>query len=338
MSTELTPFAEVKQPLQDAGTTGGEPAGGLPDRTLGRLVGVTTWLAARRTGTGGFTAPRVVIVRGDSHGPIGTPMDDLAITEAIATAQHVGLRVVDVASREGDGQFHLIAGHPGPVATNVLSRAQAVAAVDIGRRLADAEIDAGADLLIPGLAGSGHDVVLGVLTAVLTGLEPVAAIPLADTDLSLWSAAVTDLRDALFRIRDKDKDAISLVTSVGGADIGALAGFLAQAAARRTPVLLDGLPVTVAAVLAHRLAPGAESWFLAAGEATGRAARRLQEMLGLTFVAAFETNSPTGGGALLVLPVIQAALGVVQPAPAVRLETYAPVSLTKGAVDNLTGD
>ncbi|WP_440137387.1 nicotinate-nucleotide--dimethylbenzimidazole phosphoribosyltransferase, partial [Nocardia cyriacigeorgica] len=36
-----------------------------------------------------------------------------------------------------------------------------------------------------------------------------------------------------------------------GADIAAMAGFLAQAAIRRTPVILDGLVVTAAALVAE---------------------------------------------------------------------------------------
>jgi nicotinate-nucleotide--dimethylbenzimidazole phosphoribosyltransferase len=312
MSIELTPFAEVTQPAGalSAGLVGDGP----PDRTLGRLANVAGWFAARLADPGQIVRPRLVLIVGDHDGPVetaGSASDsDEVIARALADQAGVGTREVDVASRQADleDEFVIVRGHRSPVAGDVLTREQAIAAIDCGRRIADQEIDAGADLLIPGLLGHGHAVAMGVIISVLTGLEPVDAIPLGDADLQTWSDGVGDLRDALFRLRDGDKDAISMLMSVGGADFAALAGLIAQAATRRTAVILDGLPATVSAVLAHRLAPGAESWFIATGEAATRRGRRLQELLWLPSVASLGTDSPAAAGALLVLPMIRAAL------------------------------
>src|SRR6185312_897427 len=51
------------------------------------------------------------------------------------------------------------------------SRAEAEAAFALGRELADAEVDAGADLLVPGLIGAGHTTPAAVLVAALTGAD-----------------------------------------------------------------------------------------------------------------------------------------------------------------------
>lgn len=308
MTTELTPFAEITAPRAD-------PAGTAPQANpaLGRLVVVADWLAARRDDRGPLSRPRVVVLTGAHEG------DGWGAAELLAEAHGAGFVLVEKPDL----------GVPGPdtPAGDLLDQGAAVASIERGRQLADREIDGGADLLIPGLGGRDHTLALGVLTAVLTGLEPVDAVAVADTDPTRWVAAVTDLRDTLFRLRDRDKDVVSLIAAVGGADFGTLTGLLAQASVRRTPVLLDGLPATVAAVLAHRLAPGAEGWFLAAGQAVGRPGRRLQDMLGLPLVAALETDSPAGAGAVLVLPLIQAALTVTaRQEPAVA---DAPVSLVK---------
>ncbi len=308
MSTELTPFAEITTPRDS-------PRGALSgvDPTLGRLSVVSDWFADRRSTAGVLTRPRVLVVGGD-HGPAGAAAshEDPGVGQRLALAQDVGWVRIDVATHSADTTSDdvICAGHPDAATADVLTPDQAVAAVELGRRLADREVDAGADLLIPGLTGSGHELPLGALCAILTGLEPVDAVTVPDSDPAVWMAAVTTLRDALFRIRDRDKDVLSLLAAVGGADLGVLAGLLAQAAVRRTPVLLDGLPATVAAVLAHRLAPGADAWFIAAGQATGRPGRRLQDMLGLPLVAALDTDSPTGVGAVLLLPLIQSALAV----------------------------
>ncbi|WP_111766284.1 nicotinate-nucleotide--dimethylbenzimidazole phosphoribosyltransferase [Nakamurella deserti] len=335
MSTELTPFAEI-----DAPRVGPDAATPLADPALGRLVMVAAWCGARQDATGPFRRPRVVLV-----GPEDTTTADVLATTSLAALYGIGVtrldphRTADVdPSDAGDDEpaANGRAGGAGAAADprDALPPAAAVAAVDRGRRLADAEIDAGADLVVPGLAGGDHGTALGVLTAVLTGLEPVAAVTVPDTDPVTWGAAVTDLRDTLFRLRDRDRDVVSLIAAVGGAELGALAGLVAQAAVRRTPVLLDGLPATIAAVLAHRLAPGADAWLIAAGQAPDRPGRRLQDMLGLPVVAALETSSAAAAGAVLVLPLIQAALTVGEDrAAAVEDDVVAAADLGDAASD-----
>ena len=48
-----------------------------------------------------------------------------------------------------------------------------------------------------------------------------------------------------------------------------MAAFLVQSAVRRTPIVLDGVVVTAAALLAERLAPGARAWMQAGASVGG---------------------------------------------------------------------
>jgi nicotinate-nucleotide--dimethylbenzimidazole phosphoribosyltransferase len=93
----------------------------------------------------------------------------------------------------------------------------------------------------------------------------------------------------------------------GGPDLAALTGFIAQAAIRRTPVLIHDMPSTVAAVLAHRLAPGAESYLLVTSEAPDRGHRRLLDLLGLEPLTDWSITGHSGVSALLVMPALTAA-------------------------------
>ena len=308
---ELPPFATVEQPPAPTAA---------PDPVFGRAGAAAGWLADRLTSPE-LRRPTVVLVAGDHDGPddrtnlpgpAGLLLSELAHRWGATLVEH------DVATCYAtDTEFVVRRGHPEPGTADAADRAQVLAAVAHGRLIADREIDSGADLLIPGLAGRGHAAVLGALIAQLCTLEPVDAVPVADDDAALWAATVTAVRDATFRLRGRQHDALSLLVAVGGTDLATLAAVIAQAAARRTPVLLDGLAGLVAAVLAHRLAPGAEGWFLAASEPTDRAGTRLREMLGLPAVVELGTQSWSGAGALLVLPLVQAALAgrPVTPAP-----------------------
>jgi nicotinate-nucleotide--dimethylbenzimidazole phosphoribosyltransferase len=102
-------------------------------------------------------------------------------------------------------------------------------------------------------------------------------------------------------------DAVALVSSVGGADIAAMAGFLAQAAVRRTPVLLDGVVSGAAALVAERLAPGAAAWWAAGHRSAEPAHTVALNELGLTPLLDLGLRLGEGTGALLAVPLVRAA-------------------------------
>jgi len=93
--------------------------------------------------------------------------------------------------------------------------------------------------------------------------------------------------------------------------LAAMAGFCAQAAVRRTPLLLDGMAVTAAALAAERLAPGARQWWQAGhrstepGHALALAALELDPILDL------HMRLGEGSGAAVALPVLRAAVAAL---------------------------
>ncbi len=157
---------------------------------------------------------------------------------------------------------------------DALTDEETVAAVEAGRRVADEEVDAGADLLIAGDMGIGNTTAATTLIAALTDSEPVAVVGRGTgVDDAGWARKTAAIRDALYRARAIRSDPLALLRVCGGADLAAMAGFLAQAAVRRTPVLLDGVVVTAAALVADRLAPGARA-VVAGGSPVHRARAR----------------------------------------------------------------
>jgi nicotinate-nucleotide--dimethylbenzimidazole phosphoribosyltransferase len=183
-----------------------------------------------------------------------------------------------------------------------------LAAVRTGMLIADAEIDSGADLLIGATCAVGVSTPVAVLTAALTGMEPVDATSRGSgIDDAAWIRKAAAVRDALFRVRRGDPDVLGMLRVGGGPDLAALTGFIAQAAIRRTPVLIHDMPSTVAAVLAHRLAPGADSYLLVTSLAPDRGHRRLLDLLGRDPLTDWSLTGHSGIGALLVLPSLCAA-------------------------------
>ena len=172
----------------------------------------------------------------------------------------------------------------------------------------DALADAGCDLLV---AGADLDAVPGlVVLAALLDLEPVQAVGTATGPA--WAAQVTGVRDGLRGARLHLGDPEALLGSLGSAPLAVLTGALAQAAVRRTPVLLDGSAVTAAAaVLADRLAPGAARWFLAGQVPPSPAARKGLAEVGLTGLLDLGLAAPAGAD--LAADLLVAAVALVDP-------------------------
>jgi nicotinate-nucleotide--dimethylbenzimidazole phosphoribosyltransferase len=95
--------------------------------------------------------------------------------------------------------------------------------------------------------------------------------------------------------------------TVGGLELAALAGAAAEAARRRLPVILDGYAVSVAALAAVRMDPLVGEALLASHRSAEPGHARVLEELGLEPVLDLRLRLGEGSGALLALPVIEAA-------------------------------
>jgi nicotinate-nucleotide--dimethylbenzimidazole phosphoribosyltransferase len=223
---------------------------------------------------------------------------DLAV-DADAASERIGAHKV----RRGSGDITV---------QDALTDAETVDAIAAGRAIADEEVDAGADLLIAGDMGIGNTTPAAVLVAALTNAEPVAVVGFGTgIDDAAWARKTAAVRDALFRSRLVLPDAVGLLRCCGGADLAAMAGFCAQAAVRRTPLLLDGMAVTAAALVAERLAPGARRWWRAGHRSTEPGHGLALAALELEPILDLRMRLGEGTGAAVALPVLRAAVAAL---------------------------
>ena len=291
-----------------------------PSGALGRLEDLSIWVSACQGHCPPieFSRARVVVFAGD-HGVaeagvsayppevtaqmVATVESGRAAINVLAEAAGATVRLVDMAVGQASGNIAL---------QDALSQDAAVAAVQTGRQVADEEVDAGADILIAGDLGIGNTTAATVLVAALTGAEPVTVVGRGTgIDDAGWARKTAAVRDALYRARRLEADPLALLATCGGADLAAMAGFCAQAAVRRTPVLLDGLVVTAAALVAERLAPGAKAWWQAGHRSTEPAHTLALNQLGLDPIVDLGMRLGEGTGAAVALPIVRAAVAVL---------------------------
>lgn len=191
---------------------------------------------------------------------------------------------------------------------DALSPDEVDAAFAAGVAVADEEVDAGADLLVPGDMGIGNTTVAAALVGSVLGLGVLDVVGTGTgVDDAGWARKTAALRDALYRARGMRDDPMGLLRTVGSSDTAAMTGFLVQAAVRRTPVLLDGVVSCACALLAHRIADGAEQWWLAGHRSTEPAQHRALDELGLEPIVDLGMRLGEGTGALTAVPVLRAA-------------------------------
>jgi nicotinate-nucleotide--dimethylbenzimidazole phosphoribosyltransferase len=241
-----------------------------------------------------------------------------AAVNVLAGLAGAGVRVVDIAVDCDEpltpaiGAHKIRRGSRNLAVENPLTTDEARAAVQAGMQIADEEVDAGADLLIAGDMGIGNTTPATTLVATITASEPVAIVGRGTgIDDQGWMRKTTAVRNAMYRAREHAGDPIGLLAACGGADLAAMAGFFAQAAVRRTPVLLDGVVVTAAALAADLLAPGARQWWQAGHRSTEPAHALALAHLHMEPILDLKMRLGEGTGALTAFPIVRAAVATL---------------------------
>jgi nicotinate-nucleotide--dimethylbenzimidazole phosphoribosyltransferase len=305
-----------------------------PRGALGRLEDLSVWVSScqGQCPPRQFERARVVVFAGD-HGVARAGVSAYppevtaqmvanidaggAAINALADVAGATVRVADLAV-DADPLSPQIGAHKvrrssaDIAVTDALTDAETTAAIAAGQQIADEEVDAGADLLIAGDIGIGNTTPAAVLVAAMTNAEPVAVVGFGTgIDDAGWARKTAAVRDALFRSRLVLPDPVGLLRCGGGADLAAMAGFCAQAAVRRTPLILDGMAVTAAALVAERLAPGARQWWQAGHKSTEPGHALALAELGLDPIVDLRMALGEGTGATVALPLLRAAVAAL---------------------------
>ncbi|GAB23903.1 nicotinate-nucleotide--dimethylbenzimidazole phosphoribosyltransferase [Gordonia polyisoprenivorans NBRC 16320 = JCM 10675] len=304
-----------------------------PPGSLGRLEEIGVWISACQ----GVCPPRpietptVVVFAGDH----GVAQGGVSAFPSEVTAQMVAniaaggaavnvlarrcgatVRVADIAVDADTGPevsaYKVRRSSNDLRVTDALTIDEARRALAAGRAIVDDLVDSGADLLIAGDMGIGNTTPAAIIIGTLARREPVEVVGRGTgIDDVGWMRKTAAIRDGMRRGRRHRSDPLSLIAAVGGADLAAMAGFLAQAAVRRTPVILDGVVVTAAALIAVEMAPGATRWWLAGHRSVEPAHAIALEYLDLEPLHTYSMRLGEGTGALSALPTVLSAVDIM---------------------------
>ncbi|MGQ0520643.1 MAG: nicotinate-nucleotide--dimethylbenzimidazole phosphoribosyltransferase [Actinomycetota bacterium] len=232
------------------------------------------------------------------HSGVEVVVVDVGVATPLPAAEGV------VARRVGAGTANLATG---PAMTLVETRQ----ALDVGAEIAQAAVASGARCLITGDMGIGNTTPSAALIAAFTGRRPAEVTGRGTgIDDATLARKVDVVERALSRLA-ADADPLTVLAEVGGLEIAALAGYVVAGAAAGVPVLVDGVIAVAALLAAETLAPGTSAWCIAGHRSVEPGATAALAHLAMDPLLDLGLRLGEGTGALLALPVVQAAAKVL---------------------------
>jgi nicotinate-nucleotide--dimethylbenzimidazole phosphoribosyltransferase len=196
--------------------------------------------------------------------------------------------------------------------TPAMSLDQARAAIGVGIEVVDLSPGGAPDVICLGEMGIGNTTAASAIVAAVTGL-PVASVTGRGTgiDDTTWARKVSVIDRALALHQPDAHDPLQVLACLGGLEIGGLVGVVLGAAVRRIPILVDGFIATAAALLAVELCPAARNYLIAAHRSVEIGHQAVLERLELEPLFALDLRLGEGTGAALALPILDAALALL---------------------------
>jgi nicotinate-nucleotide--dimethylbenzimidazole phosphoribosyltransferase len=191
--------------------------------------------------------------------------------------------------------------------------AEAMQAIEVGRQLVRDEISAGLDIALTGDMGIGNTTASAALICALTGLDPAVVV---GRGTGVDDAGLARKRAAVSRALEVNRHAIAqgpvqALAAVGGLEIAGLVGVILESASARRPVIIDGFISGAAALAAAAIAPTVPSYMVASHRSQELGHGAVLDRLGLRPLLDLDLRLGEGTGAALALPIVRAAVSLV---------------------------
>ncbi|WP_319586951.1 nicotinate-nucleotide--dimethylbenzimidazole phosphoribosyltransferase [uncultured Desulfobulbus sp.] len=209
-----------------------------------------------------------------------------------------------------------------------MSREEAIRAIEVGIEVTNTAIDQGYDLMGTGEIGIGNTTASSAVLYAFTGanIDRVVGRGAGLTDEAFEHKKAV-VQQAVRLHRPDPDDALDVLSKVGSLDIAGMAGTYLACAARRVPVVTDGLISNVAALTAMRLKPEAIEYMIPSHISFEPGAKLLKEITGLEPMIDMNMRLGEGTGCALVFSIIEAALRMIE-----EMGTFAAIGKSRDEI------
>jgi nicotinate-nucleotide--dimethylbenzimidazole phosphoribosyltransferase len=189
-----------------------------------------------------------------------------------------------------------------------MTEPQLAAALDAGRQAAERARLAGSQLFIGGEMGIANTTAATALACALLGTNPERLTgPGTGLDRTGVAHKARVIQRALARHDGRLDSPLEALRRLGGFEIAALTGAYLACAQLGLPLLVDGFISSTAALVAARLCPDAEPWFLFAHASAEPGHRTVLEALEARPLLDLGMRLGEGSGAAVAVPLLRMA-------------------------------
>ena len=192
-----------------------------------------------------------------------------------------------------------------------MTREEAEKCVQVGIELANEYANRGYKIFGTGEMGIANTTPSSAITAVITGksVEEITGRGTGINDDAL-NNKVRVIKDAIKMNKPDPADAIDVLSKIGGAEIGGIAGLIIGAAANKIPVVIDGFISTAGALIAYLIEPKTKDYMFAAHMSQEVGHKAILEKIGLRPILDLDLRLGEGTGAALAMLIIEGGLKI----------------------------
>lgn len=205
-----------------------------------------------------------------------------------------------------------------------MSLDQAGQCIENGRAIARTAIEQGIELAAIGDMGIGNTTTATAVAAAF-GYDVDSIVDIgtriSDEQLKLKARVI---RRAV-ELHQPFRDPLDVLAKVGGFCLGEMAGFILEFTDRHLPVVLDGYPTTVGALIAWKINPAITDYLFAGHKSWVKGHIVILRDMGLRPILDLDMRLGEGTGAVLSFSVIEAAVKIMRD-----MATFEDASITTG--------
>lgn len=192
-----------------------------------------------------------------------------------------------------------------------MTRDEAIKCLEVGINLANDYALKGYKIFGTGDMGIGNTTPSSAIASVLTG-KPVSEVTGRGTGIGddVLRNKIKVIENAISANKPDPSDPVDVLSKVGGAEIGGIAGLIIGASAKRIPVVIDGFISTAGALIAYCLEPKTTDYMFAAHNSVEIGHKAMLEKIGLKPILDLNLRLGEGTGAALAMLMLEAGLKI----------------------------
>lgn len=309
----------------------------IPHNSLGYLLDLAEQLAAINESMTPSVAKKMVVTMAGDHGVVAEGVSAFpqevtrqmvnnfvaggAAINVLTETAGAGVTVVDMGvaadlstlvEQKKILSYKVAYGTQNMAKGPAMTREQAVQGLEAGIEVAGLLVKSGIELLGTGDMGIGNTTPSTAILAVFSGRSPrqVTGRGTGINDGALDNK-VKVIEKAIALNKPDPKDALDVLSKVGGFEIAGIAGLILGAAYYRIPVVVDGLISSAGALVAKNLAPNSVDYMIAAHQSMEPGHQYMLEALGLKPLLDLNLRLGEGTGAALAMHIVETASRVI---------------------------